>query len=90
VIDVVGETLNKLTRGGFFGTRMVEKASVGIYISDNSQAGLMFPRAEGEVDMTTMFYSEDQKFCGWCLDLFSYYFRQDAKKFDVQKTRVVE
>ena len=49
----------------------------------------MFPSAEGEVDMTTMFYSEDQKFCGWCSDLFSYFW-QGAKKFDVQKAKVID
>jgi predicted transcriptional regulator len=89
VVETVGDTLEKLTRAGFFATRMIEKVGVGIYICDDSQAGLMFPRVDGEVDMTTLFYSKDSKFCAWCADLFSHYW-QGAKRFDLKKTRVVE
>ena len=89
VIDTVGDTLEKLTKGGLFATRMIEKIAIGIYICDDSQAGLMFPRADGEVDMTTLFLSDDSRFCAWCADLFNHFW-QGAKRFDVKKTKVVE
>jgi predicted transcriptional regulator len=89
VIDTVGDTLEKLTKGGFFTTKMIEKVSIGIYICDNAQAGVMFPRKEGEVDMTTLFVSEDSRFCSWCSDLFDHFW-QGAKRFDLKKTRLVD
>jgi predicted transcriptional regulator len=89
VIETVGDTLNKMAKGGFFTTKMVEKVGLGIYISDDAQAALMFPRADGEVDMTMLFVSGDKEFCRWCSDLFDYFW-QRAKRFDVKKTKVVE
>jgi predicted transcriptional regulator len=89
VIEAVGDTLEKLTKGGFFTTKMVEKVGVGIYICDDALAGLMFPRKDGEVDMTTLFVSEDGNFCSWCSDLFDHFW-QGAKRFDVKKTRLVD
>ena len=89
VIEAVGTTLEKLTKGGFFTTKMIDKVDVGIYVCDNTQAGLMFPRKDGEVDMTTLFVSEDSKFCSWCTDLFDYFW-QRAKRFDLKKTRLVD
>jgi predicted transcriptional regulator len=89
VIDTVGETLEKLTKAGFFTTKMIEKIGIGIYLCDDALAGLMFPRREGEVDMTTLFVSEDSRFCSWCSDLFDHFW-QRAKRFDVQKTRLVD
>jgi len=89
VIETVGDTLEKLTKGGFFTTRMIEKVAIGIYICDDAHAGLMFPRIDGEVDMTTLFVSKDSKFCAWCADLFNHFW-QGAKRADVKKTRVVD
>lgn len=89
VIETVGDTLEKLTKGEFFATRMIEKISIGIYICDESQAGLMFPRSDGEVDMTALFLSDDSRFCAWCADLFDHFW-QGAKRFDVKKAKVVE
>ncbi len=89
VIETVGDTLEKLAKGGFFATRMIEKIAIGIYICDDAQAGLMFPRSDGEVDMTTLFMSKDRRFCAWCADLFNHFW-QSAKRFDVKKTRQVD
>jgi predicted transcriptional regulator len=89
VAETVGDTLNKMTKGGFFSAKMVDKVGIGIYISDDRHAGLMFPRADGEVDMTTLFVSDDETFCKWCSDLFGYFW-QEAKRFDIKKTKLVE
>ena len=89
VIETVGETLEKLTKAGFFTTKMIEKVGIGIYVCDSALAGLMFPRMDGEVDMTTLFVSEDEGFCSWCSDLFDHFWQQ-AKRFDVKKTRLVD
>lgn len=89
VIETVGDPLEKLTKGGFFTTKMVEKIGVGIYIADDAQAGLMFPKSDGDIDMTNLFVSSDRKFCGWCSDLFDHFWA-GAKRFDVNKTNIVE
>jgi predicted transcriptional regulator len=89
VIEIVGATLEKLTKGGFFTTKMIDKIAIGIYISDDAQAAVMFPRMDGDIDMTTLFVSKDTKFCSWCADLFSHFW-QGAKRFDVKMTRVVD
>lgn len=89
VVETIGVTMEKLVKGGFVDIKMVDKVGVGIYLCDDKQAGIMFPRADGEVDMTTLFVSEASRFCGWCSDLFNHYW-QRGKKFDVNKTRVME
>lgn len=89
VIETVGDPLEKLTKGGFFTTKMIEKIGVGIYIADDAQAGIMFPKTDGEVDMTALFVSSDKKFCGWCSDLFEHFWAI-AKRFELNKTNIVE
>jgi hypothetical protein len=42
---------------------------MGIYISDDMQAGLMFPNKSGEVDVNTLFVSNDPIFCEKCSDI---------------------
>lgn len=68
---------------------MIEEVGIGIYLCDDSQAAVMFPRTDGEVDMTTLFVSEDARFCRWCSDLFDHYWT-GAKKFDRNKTKIVD
>jgi predicted transcriptional regulator len=89
VIETVGNTLEKLTKGGLFSSRMVEKVAAGIYVADGAHAALMFPKPDGEVDMTALLVSEDSNFCRWCSDLFDFFW-QGAKRFNVSKTRLVE
>lgn len=89
VVETVIQDLNKLIPTGFFNPKMIEKVFVGIYLADDAQAALMFPRSDGEVDMTTLFVSEDKAFCGWCSDLFDYFW-QGAKNVDINKLKVVD
>lgn len=89
VIETVAGELEKLVSEGLFGSRMVEKVVAGVYVADGERAGLMFPRIDGEVDMGSLFVSEDEKFCKWCSDLFDHYW-VGAKRLDIKKTRVVD
>lgn len=89
IVDTIGPILDKMLKSGFFQVKMIEKVGIGIYVTDDSQAGVMFPRADGDVDMTTLFFSKDAKFCTWCVDLFNHFW-QGAKRFDVKKAKVVE
>jgi len=50
-------------REGKLESRIIEKVSMGIYISDDIQAGLMFPNKNGVVDLNTLFVSNDPIFC---------------------------
>jgi predicted transcriptional regulator len=68
--------------------RMVDEVSIALFVADN-QSGVMFPNLKGEVDMGTLFASDDQMFNEWCLDLFNYTW-EHSKPFDIYKTRIVE
>ncbi|MGI8832136.1 MAG: transcriptional regulator FilR1 domain-containing protein [Nitrososphaeraceae archaeon] len=70
-------------------THLLEDVRVALYIADKKEAGIMFPETEGEVDMTTLFVSDDPEFCEWCSDLFEHFY-QKSKPFDLSKMNVVE
>lgn len=89
IVDTISPILDKMLKSGFFQGKMIDKVGIGLYICDDSQAGVMFPRTDGEVDMTTLFFSRDSKFCTWCADLFNHFW-QEAKRFDVKKTKLVD
>lgn len=89
VVNDITPTINKLTSEGIWKSRMLEDARVALYIADNKEAGIMFPETDGEVDMTTLFVSNDPEFCEWCSDLFDYFY-QKSKPFDISKMKVVE
>ena len=63
VMEIVDNTSSKMAKGEFLNTKMVKKVGLGICISDDVHAALMFPRASGEVDMATLFVSGDSEFC---------------------------
>jgi predicted transcriptional regulator len=48
-----------------------------------------FLREHREVDMGTLFVSDDPMFNEWCMDLFNYTWKH-SKPFDIYKTRIVE
>ena len=60
-----------------------------MYIADNSQAAIMFPDKHAEINMSTLFVSEDPKFCEWCSDLFEYYW-QGARTFSLKGAKIVD
>lgn len=89
VAEQVGPAIQKLILQGMFKQRMIDKVTFSLYIADEKQAGLMFPSAGGDVDMNHLFVGEDQRFCEWCSDLFSYTW-QNSKAFDTKKLKIVE
>ncbi len=89
VAETVANSLEKLASAGFFKPKMIEKVSVAIYVVDDTQAAIIFPNKGGEVDMTTLFVSEDRMFCDWCSDVFEYFW-QGAKRSDTKKMKLVE
>jgi predicted transcriptional regulator len=82
-------TLEKLFSEKVLKHRMVDRIPVSVHIPDNRQAAVMFPNKHGEIDMSTLFVSDDPKFCEWCSDLFEYYWQQ-SRPFSLKKTKVVE
>jgi predicted transcriptional regulator len=88
VVNDIMPTIRNLVSEGIFKTRMLEDVRVAIYIADKKEAAIMFPDAEGEVDMTTLFVSKDPEFCEWSSDLFEYFY-QKSKPLDISKLRVV-
>jgi predicted transcriptional regulator len=89
IVTDIGPTFDKLISEGMFEARMLEDARIALYISDNEEAGIMFPDSQDEVDMRTLFVSKDREFCNWCSDLFDYY-RLLSKPFDIKKMKVKE
>ena len=66
----------KLMHQGLINGRMVKKISAAVIVTDKVGA-VMFPYAEGETDMRTMFYgsdinSDNGQFHEWCVDFFKY------------------
>ncbi|MGH9879613.1 MAG: helix-turn-helix transcriptional regulator, partial [Nitrososphaerales archaeon] len=60
--------------------KMVKKVPVATIVTDKS-GGVLFPNLKNEVDMNTMFYSEDPVFREWCQDYFRYMW-DSAELFD--------
>lgn len=87
VIESIIPPLDKLRNAKMIESRMVDRVSIALYISDEL-AAVMFPTAEGEPDMGSIFLGSDCAFMEWCNDLLDYTWVQ-ARPFDVRKARVV-
>lgn len=61
----------KLIEEGLVERKMRENVQV-IVVLNEKEACVMFPKVEGEVDVSEMFYSTDVFFHEWCLDYFKY------------------
>lgn len=90
VINEIVPLAEKLIHEGKVELRQIEKVSIGIYIVDGKQAGLMFPNNNGEVDMNTLFVSDDPMFCEWCTDVFEYFWQHARPSFNWDKLKVVD
>jgi predicted transcriptional regulator len=55
---------------GIVERRMVGMVSVHMVVAE-TEACVMFPYVNGEVDMNTMFYGKDKEFISWCDELFT-------------------
>ena len=64
-----------LLKKGTVERKMVNNIPIGVVLNDK-QACVMFPRIQRnnkiEIDMTSMFYSDDPDFHEWCLDYYRY------------------
>ena len=89
IVEDIGPTFSKLISEGIYKSRMLDDVRVALYISDDKEAGIMFPDTHGEVDMRSLFVSKDPDFCSWCSDLFEYYHFM-SKPFDINKMKVME
>lgn len=52
--------------------RKMEKNVQTVVVLNEKEACLLFPKLDGESDLTEMFYSDDSMFHEWCLDYFRY------------------
>ena len=59
----------KYVSDGILQRRISPTTSVGLLITDK-EAGVFFPSHDGEIDLSRMFYSSDEKFIDWCMDYF--------------------
>lgn len=70
--ELVGRLgFRKLVENGLVERKMQKDVNVLVVLNE-TEACVMFPRTEGEVDMSKMFYSKDPLFHEWCLDYFRY------------------
>ena len=75
----------KFIEKGNLERRMRKDVKVAIILNEN-EAGIMFPRNDGEVDMSKMLYSSDSSFHEWCYDYFKYCWENSAS-FQESKIR---
>jgi predicted transcriptional regulator len=75
---------DELLRKGIVERKMVNSLPVGVALNDK-EACVMFPRIQRnnklDIDMTSMFYSDDPDFHEWCLDYYRYIWH-NARSFD--------
>lgn len=62
---------DKLIENGMV-ERKMDKGVKTVLVLNEKEACLMFPRIEGDADITEMLYSDDPMFHEWCLDYFRY------------------
>ncbi len=61
----------KLIDKGFIERKMKKQVQTMLILNEN-EACLMFPRINGEVDLSEAFWSDRESFHEWCLDYFRY------------------
>ena len=66
---------NELVKKGIVERKMVNSLLISVVLNDK-EACVMFPRIQRnnkiDIDMTSMFYSDDPDFHEWCLDYYRY------------------
>jgi predicted transcriptional regulator len=81
---------DELVKKGTVERKMVNNLPVGVVLNDK-EACVMFPRIQRndkiELDMTSIFYSDDLDFHEWCLDYYRYIWH-NARSFE--EKRLVE
>lgn len=62
---------NKLVQKGLVERKMKKDVKVVVVLNEKESC-VMFPKIDGEYDISSMFYSADPLFHEWCLDYFRY------------------
>jgi predicted transcriptional regulator len=60
----------KFVKNGLLERKMMNGLKIGLVLNER-EAGLSFPTASSEPDLSKMFYSQDSTFHEWCVDFFS-------------------
>ena len=63
--------LKKFVEQGLIERKMRENVRVTVILNEK-EACVTFPKFEGDIDMSEMFYGDDSVFHEWCLDYFKY------------------
>ena len=61
----------KYIEEGLIERKMKKDVSVALVLNEK-EAGIIFPTADGNTDMSEMYYSSQPRFHEWCLDYFRY------------------
>lgn len=83
VLEKLG--FKKLIEEELIERKMRENVQV-IVVLNEKEACVMFPKVEGDVDVSEMFYSVDVFFHEWCLDYFKYCW-DDSRVFQESKLK---
>jgi predicted transcriptional regulator len=67
--------------------KMAKKVNI-VTVLNERQASVLFPSLNGDVDLNTMFYSDDPIFHEWCLDYFRYKWDR-SQKFDESRIKKI-
>ena len=68
---------DKYIKDGLLERRMIKNISV-VTLLNEKEACIIFPKLNGEPDMSELFYSSDQQFHEWCLDYFDYCWKNSS------------
>jgi|SRR5579872_3281392 len=83
IIEKLG--FKKLIEQGLIERKMRKNVQVAVVLNEK-EACVTFPKFEGEIDMSEMFYSDDSVFHEWCLDYFKYCW-DDSSAFQESKLK---
>jgi len=65
------KNFNKYIQDGLLERKMTKSVSIVILLNEKESC-IIFPKQNGDPDMSEMFYSSDSQFHEWCLDYFRY------------------
>jgi predicted transcriptional regulator len=83
-VRLIGETIDPSVlssiRSALRNSEVVLTKDIRVAMAINeNQAGICFPDLRGRPDFSAGFASKDERFIGWCRDLFQYYWAQATK-----------
>ena len=79
------KNFNKYVKEDLLNRRMLKNISVVVLLNEKESC-IIFPKLNGEPDMSEMFFSTDQQFHDWCLDYFDTCWK-NSKSFQESKLK---